>query len=128
MNNPQLTLRLKWLLCLLVCAFVLSGCQTESSTTQTLEASTPSGDTVTSGKPKLEPGEPKPELTHCDPENRPQMCTREYRPVCALVDTGTRCVTTPCPSTKWQTQGNACDACAREQVIAFKPGQCAVGE
>ena len=26
---------------------------------------------------------------------RPQMCTREYRPVCGHVDTGIRCITTP---------------------------------
>ncbi len=61
--------------------------------------------------------------TRCgDP--RPEMCTREYRPVCALRDTGVRCVTTPCPSTEWKTYGNACDACADADVIGHLPGAC----
>ena len=55
---------------------------------------------------------------------RPQMCTREYRPVCALRDTGVRCVTTPCPSTEWKTYGNACDACADADVIGHIAGAC----
>lgn len=62
--------------------------------------------------------------THCE-DPRPEMCTREYRPVCALRDTGVRCVTTPCPSTEWKTYGNACDACADKDVIGHVPGTCA---
>ncbi len=65
-----------------------------------------------------------PEVTACkDP--RPQMCTKEYRPVCAKRDTGVRCVTTPCPSEEWVTKGNACTACADEKVFGFKLGACA---
>ncbi|GAB3537863.1 hypothetical protein GCM10027343_02080 [Noviherbaspirillum agri] len=62
-------------------------------------------------------------LTQCrDP--RPQMCTREYKPVCASRDTGVRCVTTPCPSTEWRTYGNACDACSDSKVSGYREGAC----
>ncbi|MEX1668258.1 hypothetical protein AB4876_04995 [Zhongshania guokunii] len=56
---------------------------------------------------------------------RPEMCTREYKPVCGHVDTGIRCVTTPCPSKRHQTYGNACSACADEKVMGFELGDCA---
>jgi len=58
------------------------------------------------------------------PEPRPQMCTRDYRPVCATRDTGVRCVTTPCPSTEEKTYGNACSACADQDVISYRNGAC----
>jgi hypothetical protein len=56
---------------------------------------------------------------------RPQVCTREYRPVCAQVDSGKRCVTVPCDSAVSQTRGNACDACADPKVVGYTPGGCA---
>lgn len=55
---------------------------------------------------------------------RSQMCTREYRPVCATRDTGVRCVTTPCPSTEKVTKSNACTACADEKVFSYTEGAC----
>jgi len=55
---------------------------------------------------------------------RPQICTREYRPVCARVDTRVRCVTTPCPSTRLKTYGNACSACGDKKVYGYIPGEC----
>ena len=58
------------------------------------------------------------------PEPRPQMCTRDYRPVCATRDTGVRCVTNPCPSTEEKTYGNACSACADHNVISYRNGAC----
>lgn len=64
-----------------------------------------------------------PELISC-PAQRPQMCTRQYQPVCAVEDTGVRCVTTPCPSTVKRTYGNACDACSRPKVSGYVPGAC----
>lgn len=57
-------------------------------------------------------------------EPRPEMCTRDYRPVCATVDTGIRCITTPCPSTEQRTYGNACSACGDKKVISHVPGEC----
>jgi len=65
----------------------------------------------------------KPELTHC-PEQRPQICTMDYRPVCATRDTGIRCVTTPCPSSEQKTYSNACSACADAKVIGYIPDEC----
>lgn len=65
----------------------------------------------------------EPGLTACtDP--RPEMCTREYRPVCAVRDTGIRCITTPCDSTEEKTYGNACDACSDPKVHGHRPGEC----
>jgi len=55
---------------------------------------------------------------------RPQICTREYRPVCAIKDTGIRCVTTPCQSTTHKTYGNACSACGDPKVISYHSGAC----
>ena len=57
-------------------------------------------------------------------DERPQMCTREYRPVCGKRDTGVRCVTTPCPSVEYKTYSNACEACADENVISYVVGSC----
>lgn len=65
----------------------------------------------------------KPELTQC-PEQRPQICTMDYRPVCATRDTGVRCVTSPCPSTEQKTYSNACSACADAKVIGHLPDEC----
>lgn len=53
---------------------------------------------------------------------RPQYCTREYLPVCAKRDTGIRCVTTPCPSTREKTYSNACTACSDSKVYGYIPG------
>ena len=64
-----------------------------------------------------------PEITECK-SPRPQMCTKEYRPVCATRDTGVRCVTTPCPSTELVTNSNACTACSDEKVFGYIPGAC----
>lgn len=62
------------------------------------------------------------------PKERPQMCTKIYKPVCATRDTGVRCVTTPCPSTEVRTYGNDCTACADEKVIGYVHGECVTGE
>lgn len=64
-----------------------------------------------------------PELTLC-PEQRPQICTMDYRPVCATRDTGIRCVTAPCPSTEQKTYSNTCSACADVKVIGHIPDEC----
>lgn len=56
---------------------------------------------------------------------RPEVCTREFRPVCAQRDTGVRCVTAPCDeATEWVTKSNACVACSDSEVIAHRPGSC----
>lgn len=62
-------------------------------------------------------------VTLC-PEQRPQVCTMDYRPVCATRDTSTRCVTAPCPSTEEKTYSNACSACADVKVLSHIPDEC----
>ncbi len=57
-------------------------------------------------------------------EPRSSKCTKEYKPVCATVDTGVRCITTPCPNTENRTFENACVACADPRVISLEPGAC----
>jgi hypothetical protein len=55
---------------------------------------------------------------------RSPICTRDYRPVCGLRDTGIRCVTTPCDSTEWKTYSNACTARSDASVERYRPGAC----
>ena len=57
-------------------------------------------------------------------EPRPEICTREYNPVCATKSTGIVCITTPCPSTEEKTYATGCTACADPNVIKYKQGQC----
>lgn len=62
-------------------------------------------------------------LTECT-EPRPEMCTQQYDPVCAQVDTGVRCIKAPCPSAVYKTMGNACSACSDVKVYGYFPGEC----
>ena len=55
---------------------------------------------------------------------RPEICTREYMPVCGTRDTGVRCFTTPCPSTELKTYSNKCDACSDKKVLSYTPEKC----
>lgn len=51
-------------------------------------------------------------LTSCQ-NPRPMACTREYRPVCAVLD-----------SDQLSTYDNACTACADEAVAGYYPEAC----
>ncbi len=73
--------------------------------------------------PAVEEPQSSGELTTCSDPRR-EMCTREYRPVCAEVDTGVRCIKAPCPSTEKKTYSNACTACADKKVMSHRPGAC----
>lgn len=64
-----------------------------------------------------------PELVQCGAE-RPEACTLDYNPVCALRDNGIRCFTTPCQSFDAVTMGNACSACSDAAVFGHYPGSC----
>jgi len=71
---------------------------------------------------------PPPEpFTACEPDNRPQVCNQHYQPVCGAVDTGIRCVTTPCESTEWRTYPNGCAACTEADVSGWRDGACPGG-
>lgn len=84
--------------------------------------STGSVDAESSGASGSNANTPANQSVCSDP--RLPFCTREYRPVCATLDTGIRCVTTPCESTEQRTYSNACTACADESVISHQPGIC----
>lgn len=71
--------------------------------------------------------EPMQTLIQC-PDNRPEACTQIYQPVCGLVDTGIRCITTPCPSAEFKTFGNACTACSDNNVTGYNEGECPASE
>ncbi|NUQ77386.1 MAG: hypothetical protein HUU21_27940 [Polyangiaceae bacterium] len=66
----------------------------------------------------------------CSEESRKaEMCTQQYDPVCADVDTGVRCVTAPCPqASERKTFSNACVACQEPKVIGYRKGSCEGGE
>ena len=70
-----------------------------------------------------QPSAPQPAYVACT-NPRPEVCTRDYRPVCAQVDTGKRCVTVPCESSVNETRGNACSACGDPKVIGYRAGAC----
>jgi hypothetical protein len=57
-------------------------------------------------------------------DTRPTACTLDYKPVCADVDTGVRCITTPCPSSERKTFGSACRACRDPKVASYVSGTC----
>ena len=52
------------------------------------------------------------EFTACK-EPRPQMCTREYRPVCAKLEDGSM-----------KTYSNGCTACTDPKVVGYVPDAC----
>lgn len=64
------------------------------------------------------------ELVQCsEGQQEAQACTKEYRPVCALVDNNIRCITTPCASTDAATYGNKCEACSAK-AYGYYQGAC----
>jgi len=121
----------------------LLGCQpvpAQQPDAQPTTVTTPSVAASVTAAPAAEPRDAAPAPAPEDPEPAPSgaavqcpprradagpiMCTREYRPVCGVVDTGVRCVTTPCPSVQFKTFGNGCTACADPKTISYRPGAC----
>ena len=47
------------------------------------------------------------------PEERPQVCTMEYVPVCALLENG-----------RSKEYASACSACADRDVVSYSPAAC----
>lgn len=78
--------------------------------------------TALSSAQQVDPASKVPGYVTC-PDKRPDMCTKEYRPVCGKRDTGTRCITKPCPSER-RTYGNKCEACADKKVYGYVPQAC----
>lgn len=63
--------------------------------------------------------------THCK-NQRPEVCSQIYEPVCATRDTGIRCIKAPCPAREKKTYSNACMACRDSSVIHYVKGACEV--
>lgn len=63
------------------------------------------------------------EFTTC-PDNRPEICTMEYNPVCGLIDNGVRCVTEPCANYDAVTFSNGCSACSEQNTLGHYQGTC----
>ena len=79
--------------CLLILSFpILSGCMQTTAATESVTA----GD----------------QMRRCQ-EPRPQICTREYDPVCAVREDGSR-----------ESYATGCTACADSRVTAYIPGVC----
>ena len=78
------------LLITLVTLMVMAGCSSQSGTTASLPSNAVS----------------------C-PQERPQMCTMDYTPVCSIRTDGSR-----------KTYGNGCTACSDLEVEAYTPGAC----
>ncbi|VAW58253.1 hypothetical protein MNBD_GAMMA11-2826 [hydrothermal vent metagenome] len=57
---------------------------------------------------------PPSEITICT-EPRPQICTREYVPVCASLKGGSA-----------KTMPSGCSACSKSDVVSYKAGECQV--
>ena len=57
-------------------------------------------------------------------EPRSAICTREFKPVCAIRDNLIRCKKAPCPDIEEKSYANACTACADKQVISYRHGNC----
>ena len=47
------------------------------------------------------------------PDERPEMCTMQFDPVCGILNDDTR-----------KTFSNACSACANKLVIGYQQGEC----
>ena len=68
-----------------------------------------------------QPNPKGPAITACT-QPRPEICTQEYDPVCALRDAAGLCVSVPCDSATWRTYANACTACSDPKVLGYRPG------
>lgn len=85
----------------LLIIYMLYGLFFVSTLTSYSAKSSPANDTVA-----------KPGITNCL-KPRPQICTMEYRPVCAKLTDGSQ-----------KTYASACSACANPNVSGHIPGKC----
>ncbi len=58
------------------------------------------------------------------PKQRGEFCIELYDPVCAVKDTGIRCIKAPCPATENVTFANSCKACSDVKVSGYESGAC----
>jgi hypothetical protein len=65
-----------------------------------------------------------PGLFECGAFDEQHSCASVDGPVCARVDTGVRCITTPCPSSVLKPYPDACTACGNSKVDVVFTGSC----
>lgn len=58
------------------------------------------------------------------PKERGGFCMELYDPVCAVRDTGVRCIKAPCPAIEKVTFANSCKACSDVKVTGYNIGIC----
>ena len=58
------------------------------------------------------------------PSERGGFCIELYDPVCAIRDTGVRCIKAPCPTTENVSFANSCKACSDLKVQGYQKGAC----
>lgn len=88
-----------------------------------VHAGAASGSNLTAAPVATEPAGKAPWLSCTMPEHR--ACTRELRPVCAVRDTGVRCIKGPChEASERRTYPNACIACSDPGVFRYMHGGC----
>jgi hypothetical protein len=63
------------------------------------------------------------EVICTDEMKQTQACTREYAPVCGLVQV--QCITTPCDPVP-ETFSNGCGACSQGNVVSYTAGECTI--
>jgi hypothetical protein len=56
-------------------------------------------------------------------DSSPIFCTADYAPVCGQIDTGIRCITTPCPSFEEKTYSNKCTLSVAKATFLYE-GEC----
>ena len=94
---------MKYMIVILAALFFVAGCTGESSLDGNDDLW---NETIPTDTETIDLGEAFDELC---PEVRPEMCTREYNPVCGSNNI---------------TYGNGCTACSFEEVIGFTYGVC----
>jgi hypothetical protein len=73
---------------------------------------------------QMQDAERLPPYVRCEESQRNAVCTMEYDPVCADVETGARCAEASCPGTQNITYPNRCGACSDPLVSGYWPGEC----
>ena len=69
--------------------------------------------TTTATESESKPLPVLPSYSNSCPDERPQICTMDYNPVCVTAADGSK-----------QTYGNACSACGDSAVAGYTPGEC----
>ena len=94
---------------ILLCLLAIGGCSNATNNDDEIVVDAESSQLSEQAVPQ---GPTNEALMQCtDP--RPQICTREYDPVCATLEDGSV-----------KTYATGCTACSDQQVTGYRPGSC----